>query len=156
MEENGLLEYAQLEARAKDSTARFNELSGTIKRAEGRMSEIAELQKADRELPKTREVYAAYRKAGYTKKFLAAHESEILLHKAAKAAFDKLGLQKLPHHKNAASRVCRTAGRKEKSLCGYAAAKKEMQEVLTAKANVDRLLSPEPEKPEKEKEQAQR
>lgn len=156
LEENGLLEYAQLEARAKDSTARFNELSGTIKRAEGRMSEIAELQKQIVNYSKTREVYAAYRKAGYTKKFLAAHESEILLHKAAKAAFDKLGLQKLPTIKTLQAEYAELLAEKKKAYAEYAAAKKEMQEVLTAKANVDRLLSPEPEKPEKEKEQAQR
>ena len=37
-----------------------------------------------------------YRKAGYSKAFLEAHREEITLHKAAKAAFDEAGLQKLP------------------------------------------------------------
>lgn len=156
LEENGLLEYAQLETRAKDSTARFNELSGTIKRAEGRMAEIAALQKQIANYSKTREVYAAYRKAGYSKKFLAAHETEILLHKAAKAAFDKLGLQKLPTMKTLQAEYTELLAEKKKAYAEYAAAKKEMQEVLTAKANVDKLLGSEPEKPEKEKEQAQR
>ena len=45
---------------------------------------------------KTREVYATYRKAGYSKAFLEARREEIALHKAAKAAFDEAGLQKLP------------------------------------------------------------
>lgn len=34
---------------------------------------------------------------------------------------------------------------KKKAHAGYAATKKEMQDVLTAKANVDRLLSTGPE-----------
>ena len=156
LEENGLLEYAQLETRAKDSTARFNELSGTIKRAEGRMAEIAALQKQIANYSKTREVYAAYRKAGYSRKFLAAHETEILLHKAAKAAFDKLGLQKLPTMKTLQAEYTELLAEKKKAYAEYAAAKKEMQEVLTAKANVDKLLGSEPENPGKEKEQAQR
>lgn len=156
LEENGLLEYDTLAAKAAGATARFNELSGTIKRAEGRMSEIAALQKQIVNYSKMREVYAAYRKAGYSKKFLAAHESEILLHKAAKAAFDKLGLQKLPTMKTLQAEYAELLAGKKKAYAEYAAAKKEMQEVLTAKANVDRLLSPESEKPEKEKEQAQR
>lgn len=156
LEENGLLEYDALAAKAAGATARFNELSGTIKRAEGRMSEIAALQKQIVNYSKTREVYAAYRKAGYSKKFLAAHESEILLHKAAKAAFDKLGLQKLPTMKTLQAEYAELLAEKKKAYSEYAAAKKEMQEILTAKANVDRLLSPEPETPEKEKEQAQR
>ena len=49
---------------------------------------------------KTRDVYAGYRKAGYSKKYLAEHEGDILLHKAAKNAFDELGVKKLPSVKS--------------------------------------------------------
>ena len=156
LEENGLLEYDALAARAAEGTARFNELSGTIKRTEGRMAEIAALQKQIVNYSKTRDVYAAYRKAGYSKKFLAAHETEILLHKAAKAAFDKLCLQKLPTYKTLQAEYAGLLAEKKKAYAEYAAAKKEMQAVLTAKANVDRLLGAPPERPEQEKEQAQR
>lgn len=156
LEENGLLEYDALAARAAEGTARFNELSGTIKRTEGRMAEIAALQKQIVNYSKTRDVYAAYRKAGYSKKFLAAHETEILLHKAAKAAFDKLCLQKLPTYKTLQAEYAGLLAEKKKAYAEYAAAKKEMQAVLTAKANVDRLLGAHPERPEQEKEQAQR
>ena len=41
-------------------------------------------------------VYVAYRKAGYSKKFLSEHESDITLHKAAKQYFDAQGVKKLP------------------------------------------------------------
>lgn len=156
LEENGLLEYDALAARAAEGTARFNELSGTIKRTEGRMAEIAALQKQIVNYSKTRDVYAAYRKAGYSKKFLAAHETEILLHKAAKAAFDKLCLQKLPTYKTLQAEYAGLLAEKKKAYAEYVAAKKEMQAVLTAKANVDRLLGAPPERPEQEKEQAQR
>lgn len=156
LEENGLLEYDALAARAAEGTARFNELSGTIKRTEGRMAEIAALQKQIVNYSKTRDVYAAYRKAGYSKKFLAAHETEILLHKAAKAAFDKLCLQKLPTYKTLQAEYAGLLAEKKKAYAEYAAAKKEMQAVLTAKSNVDRLLGAPPERPEQEKEQAQR
>lgn len=156
LEENGLLEYDALAARAAEGTARFNELSGTIKRTEGRMAEIAALQKQIVNYSKTRDVYAAYRKAGYSKKFLAAHETEILLHKTAKAAFDKLCLQKLPTYKTLQAEYAGLLAEKKKAYAEYAAAKKEMQAVLTAKANVDRLLGAPPERPEQEKEQAQR
>ena len=120
------------------------------------MAEIAALQKQIANYSKTRDVYAAYRKAGYSKKFLAAHETEILLHKAAKAAFDKLGLQKLPTYKTLQAEYAGLLAEKKKAYAEYAAAKKEMQEVLTAKANVDRLLGAPSERPEQEKEQAQR
>ena len=156
LEENGLLEYDALAGKAAAATAQFNELSGTIKQAEGRMAEISALQKQIVNYSKTRDVYAAYRKAGYSKKFYAAHETEILLHKAAKAAFDALHLQKLPTMKTLQAEYAELLAGKKKAYAEYAAAKKEMQEVLTAKANVDRLLGAPPEQPEKEKEQAQR
>ena len=35
--------------------------------------------------------YAAYRKAGYSKNFLAEHEADILLHKAAKKPLTSWG-----------------------------------------------------------------
>ena len=43
---------------------------------------------------KTRETYVAYRKAGYSKKFREEHEADILLHQAAKNAFEDLGVKK--------------------------------------------------------------
>ena len=88
--------YCALEEKAEAVTARFNELSDQIKSAEKRLAEIAVLRTHIVNYSKTREVYVAYRKAGYSKKFLAEHEGEILLHKAAKKAFNELGVKRLP------------------------------------------------------------
>ena len=54
------------------------------------MAEIAVLRTHIVNYAKTREVYVAYRKAGYSKKFREEHEEEILLHQAAKNAFDEI------------------------------------------------------------------
>ena len=43
-----------------------------------------------------RDVYAAYRKSGYSKKFFEEHRAEITIHKAAKDAFNDSGFKKLP------------------------------------------------------------
>lgn len=140
LSENGLLEYAQLEEKAAVSTARFNRLSGQIKQAEARMGEIAGLKKQIYNYAKTRQVYIDYRKAGYSRKFYAEHETEILLHKAAKEAFSVLHLEKLPTVKMLQTEYETLLEEKKKAHREYTEAKKEMQEVLTAKANVDRLL----------------
>src|SRR5699024_12380632 len=66
-----LLEYAVLEEKTAAVTAHHNELSAQIKAAEKRMAEIAVLRTHIINYAKTREVYVAYRKAGYSKKFLA-------------------------------------------------------------------------------------
>ncbi len=119
LSENNLLEYAVLEEKAAAATAHHNELSAQIKAAEKRMAEIAVLRTHIVNYAKTREVYVAYRKAGYSKKFREEHEEEILLHQAAKNAFDEMGVKKLPKGQRVTDGVREIAGRKEKRLIIY-------------------------------------
>ena len=143
--EHNLLDYAVLAEKATAATARHNELSAQIKAAEKRMAEIAVLRTHIVNYAKTREVYVAYRKAGYSRKFLAEHEEDILLHKAAKNAFDDLGVKKLPTVKSLQAEYARLLEEKKKAYAEYRRSREEMRELLTAKANVDRLLNMEAE-----------
>ena len=154
--EHGLLEYAVLEEKAAAATTRHNELSAQIKAAETRMAEIAVLRTHIINYVKTREVYAAYRKAGYSKKFLAEHEADILLHKAAKQAFDDLGIKKLPTVKSLQAEYATLLEEKKKDYAEYRRSREEMRELLAAKANVDRLMGyGEERQNDREKEQGQ-
>ena len=85
----------------------------------------------------------AYRKAGYSKKFKAEHESEILLHQAAKKAFDALGLKKIPTVKDLQAEYAALLAEKKSDYAEYQKARDEMRELLTVKANVDRILGQE-------------
>ncbi|MEY8311150.1 hypothetical protein AALA61_04000 [Oscillospiraceae bacterium 42-9] len=153
---HGLLEYAVLEEKAAAATTRHNELSAQIKAAETRMAEIAVLRTHIINYVKTREVYAAYRKAGYSKKFLAEHEADILLHKAAKQAFDDLGIKKLPTVKSLQAEYATLLEGKKKDYAEYRRSREEMRELLAAKANVDRLMGyGEERQNDREKEQGQ-
>ena len=108
-------------------------------------------------LGKTREVYVAYRKAGYSKKFREEHEEEILLHQAAKNAFDEMGVKKLPKVKELQTEYAKLLEEKKKTYAEYRRSREEMRELLTAKANVDRVLKMEVEQDvEKEKDHGQR
>ena len=89
---------------------------------------------------KTREVYAAYRKVGYSKAFLEAHREEIALHKAAKAAFDEAGLQKLPRVKELDAEFAELLTKKKAAYPEYRKARNEMQELVRAQKNVERFL----------------
>src|SRR5699024_12005514 len=80
-------------------TARFNQLSEMIKISEKRLAEIAVLRTHIINYSKTRNVYVAYRKAGYSRKFYEAHREEIMLHKAAKEAFNQLNEKKIQREK---------------------------------------------------------
>ena len=63
------------------------------------MAEIAVLRTHIINYAKTRELYVAYRKAGYSRMFFEEHREEITLHQAAKKAFSELNLEKLPRVK---------------------------------------------------------
>ena len=65
LSEHGLLDYADLETKTAEATARYNALSDQIKAAEKRMAEIAVLRTHIVNYAKTRDTYVAYRKAGY-------------------------------------------------------------------------------------------
>ncbi len=138
--ENGLLEYDELKEKAVTAAVHCYELSEKIKVCEKRMAEIAGLKNQIINYIKTRELYIAYRQAGYSKTFLAEHETDILLHKAAKKAFDELGVKKLPTVKSLQIEYSALLTEKKHAYGEYRKARNAMRKLQTAKANVDRLL----------------
>ena len=131
LEEQGFADFEALANAATTAEERFYKLKGTIKTAEARMSEIQTLRTHIINYSKTREVYAGYRKAGYSKKYLAEHESDILIHKAAKKAFDDFGLKKLPTVKSLNEEFARLLSEKKAAYADYHKTQEQMRE-LTA------------------------
>lgn len=89
---------------------------------------------------KTRAVYVEYRKAGYSKKFRAEHEADILIHQAAKKYFDGMGITKLPSVKALREEYAGFLEQKRKAYAEYKQARSDMKELQNIKANVDYLL----------------
>ena len=154
--ENNLLQYEDLVKNAQAATDTFNLLSTEIKAAEKRMTEITVLKKHIINYAKTRDLYTAYCKASYSRKFYEEHAIDLILHKAAKTAFDELGLKKISTVKALQAEYSELLSDKKKAYGEYHNTKKEIQEVVTAKANVDRLLGEDTADRKKEKSQEQR
>ena len=133
----------ELRERATAATERYHAMGDSIKAAEARLTEIAILKTHIINYAKTREVYAAYRKAGYSKAFLEAHREEITLHKAAKTAFDEAGLQKLPKVKELDAEFAELLTKKKAAYPDYRKARNEMQELVRAQKNVERFFAEE-------------
>ncbi len=150
--EHGLLDYADLAAKADEATGRYHELSARIKAAEQRMAEIAVLKTHIINYAKTREVYVAYRKAGYSKKFKAEHESDILLHQAAKKFFDESGLKKLPTVRSLQAEYAALLAEKKAAYADFRKAREDMKELLTVRANVQKLMGDEVQEQKKDTE----
>ena len=136
----------ELKERADAALSRYHKLGDSIKAAEKRMAEIAVLKAHIINYAKTRPVYDAYRKAGYSKKFLEEHRTEITLHKAAKAAFDESNLKTLPKVKELDAEYSKLLTEKKARYPDYRKAKEEMQELLRAQKNIE-LFFDEEKKP---------
>ena len=127
----------ELRERAAAATERYHAMGDSIKAAETRLAEIAVLKTHIINYAKTRPAYDAYRKSGYSKKFLEAHREEITLHKAAKAAFDEAGMKKLPKVKELDAEYAKLLIKKKAAYPDYRKARDEMQQLMKAQKNVE-------------------
>ena len=142
----------QLDQLVQQQTAKRDALLSSIQQSEKRLAEIGTLKKHIINYSKTRATYEEYRKAGYSKKFLEAHREEITIHKAAKAAFDELGVKKLPRVKDLSIEYAEVLAAKKQAYAEYRLAKNDAQELLIAQQNIASLYDAE----RKEEEQKRR
>ena len=149
LQEKKIGSIEEMQERVDAATARYHELGDSIKAAETRMTEIAVLRTHIVNYTKTRPVYDAYRKAGYSKRFLENHRAEITLHKAAKTAFDEAKLKKLPKVKELDAEYSKLLTEKKAAYPDYRKAKDEMQELLRAQRNVELFFAEEKNTTEK-------
>lgn len=152
LSENNLMNIEDLTAKTDAAIARVHEMQVTIRETEKRMAELHTLKGHIINYVKTREVYAAYRMAGYSKKFVAEHEQEIKLHQAAKEAFSALGTQKIPKVKEIQAEYDALREKKKQAYAAYHQAQDEMRQLLTVRANVERILGIEEKEKERQKE----
>ena len=151
LQENKIGSIEEMQERVDAATARYHELGDSIKVSEKRLAEIAVLKTHIINYAKTRPIYDAYRKAGYSKRFLESHRAEITLHKAAKAAFDESNLKTLPKVKELDSEYSKLLTEKKALYPDYRKAKEEMQELLRARRNVELFFAEEKSSVEKTK-----
>lgn len=161
LREHGIEDVDQLQKKAEQAANCFDELDDKIKSAEKRLVEIAALKKHIVNYAKTREIYSEYRKSGYSKKFYESHREAITLHKAAKDAFNELGVRKLPKVKDLSAEYAKVLADKKAAYAQYRDARSEMQEYLKAQKNVEQFLNltrqeEEQLQEEKKKEETQR
>ena len=140
----------ELKERADAALSRYHKLGDSIKAAEKRMAEIAVLRAHIVNYAKTRPVYDAYRKSGYSSKFLEAHREEVTLHKTAKAAFNESGLKKLPKVKDLNAEYSALLTKKKALYPEYRKARDEMQDIVKAQKNVELFFAEEKDSKEKE------
>lgn len=156
LREHSGMDFDELARQAEAATARFNTLSAQIKTAEARMAQIAVLKTQVINYSRTRKVFDGYKASHYSKKYLAEHEADILLHRAAKKAFNELGLKKLPSVKSLQAEYAALLSEKKAAYAEYRQARDEMKKLLTYRANAEKILGKDAYEAGNEKVQEQR
>ena len=137
LKEHGINSMDELREKASTTSADFDRIDKELKSAEQRLVEIAALKKHIINYAKTREAYVQYRKAGYSKAFFEAHREEITLHKAAKDAFQKMGVSKLPKVKELSEEYATVLEQKKSLYAQYRLSREEMREYQKALHNTE-------------------
>jgi len=141
LQENGLTEYEQLAQKTAELTDRFHALSDRIKTTEAAMQVNAELKAAMVDYAKTRPVFEGYKAAKYSRKYLAEHAADLAAYRAAQDTFRRLlSGAKLPKMNTLKAESRELATRKKVAYGEYRTARKDMQEIVTVKANIDHLF----------------
>jgi len=139
--ENNITDYETLVEKTKAATDRYHELSQQIKDLEKRMAEITELKKHIINYSRTKDVFTAYRQAGYSTKFYESNLEDILLHQSAKRAFDSISSEKIPALRELQLEFNAFNNTKKSKLKDYSKQKSIMKDALTVQSNVDYLFS---------------
>lgn len=153
LKESGLDNYEDLVAHTEKLSSRFDELSESIKATEKRLAEIQVLRTHIDNYSHTRDVYVEYRKSGYSKKFFEEHREEIQLHKAAKDAFNHLGVKKLPTRKELSVEFNQLLIAKKQAYAEYRQVRDDLREFQIAKRAMDVILNKDRQQEEEKEEQ---
>lgn len=140
LQENGFADYDEFSKETDEVTIKVNELREEIKTCEKRIDELTVLREQIINYLNTRETFAKYKASGYSKKFYAEHESEIILHRAAKNKFNELGLKKLPFVKSINAEYSELKAKKKKAYSEYYSLKDKHREMLIHKSNIEKML----------------
>jgi hypothetical protein len=150
LQENGIDSYDDLKKKASSASGGFSALTKKIRDAETRMNEISELQKHIGQYGKTRDVYAAYKKSGWSQKYYDGHTADIILHRAAKSYFDKLGMKKLPSINSLKQEWAARDAEKKKLYSGYREMKENSRSLAVALGNANHILGIKPDEQNRE------
>ena len=143
LREHGFETMEQLDAFISEKTEKRDSLLSSVRSAEKQITEIAALRKHIFNYSNTRATYEAYRKAGYSRKFFEAHREEITIHKAAKKAFDELGVKRIPRVKDLNTEYARLMAEKKQTFAEYRKTRDEVKEYLIVRENIASLYEAE-------------
>ena len=150
LQEHKISSYEELKAITDERSGKVRQLMDSMKAKEALLAENKKYQKAIIDYGRTRKTFVAYKKSGYSKKFYAEHEVELLIYKAAEEVYKNAPGRKIPPMQELRDEYGRILAEKKAEFLEYAQIKKDMNEYLIAKKNLELLYQQEEEKKERE------
>lgn len=150
LQEHKISSYEELKAITDERSGKVRQLMDSMKAKETLLAENKKYQKAIIDYGRTRKTFVAYKKSGYSKKFYAEHEAELLIYKAAEEVYKNAPGRKIPPMQELRDEYGRILAEKKAEFLEYAQIKKDMNEYLIAKKNLELLYQQEEEKKERE------
>jgi hypothetical protein len=142
--ENNLLQYVDLETKAVEVAAAFNETADTLKAAEKRLKDMAGLMKNISNYQQTKPIYDGMRTAKDKDAYRREHESAFILHEAAARTLRQQAGDggKLPNPATLQAEYTRLTEKKNALRAEYGKLKQQAREYGVVKKNVDSILNP--------------
>ena len=150
LQEHKISSYEELKAITDERSGKVRQLMDSMKAKEALLAENKKYQKAIVDYGRTRKTFVAYKKSGYSKRFYAEHEAELLIYKAAEEVYKNAPGRKIPPMQELRDEYGRILAEKKAEFLEYAQIKKDMNEYLIAKKNLELLYQQEEEKKERE------
>ena len=150
LQEHKISSYEELKAITDERSGKVRQLMDSMKAKEALLAENKKYQKAIVDYGRTRKTFVAYKKSGYSKKFYEEHEAELLIYKAAEEVYKNAPGRKIPPMQELRDEYGRILAEKKSEFLEYAQIKKDMNEYLIAKKNLELLYQQEEEKKERE------
>ena len=137
--EHNIETFEDLAQLVTNADAHQEEIHDRIRQTETRLKVIGEQKKASIDYKRTKAIYAQYRESGWSSRFYAEHEQDILVHKAAKKVFDSYPY-KFPSIAELNAEERQLIAQRQKDYAEYKEAKASAKELATVKANINSVL----------------
>lgn len=141
LQEHDFADMESFDRAADEAVRQHRELNDKIKAAEKRMAEINVLKQHIINYSKTKSEFDGYKASKYSNRYLAEHESDIMIHRAAKKAFNELGLQKLPTVRSLQTEYASLLSEKKAAYAKLQDTRDEMRELTIHRENLRQILS---------------
>ena len=128
LQEHKISSYEELKAITDERSGKVRQLMDSMKAKEALLAENKKYQKAIIDYGRTRKTFVAYKKSGYSKKFYAEHEAELLIYKAAEEVYKNAPGRKIPPMQELREEYGRILAEKKAEFLEYAQIKKDMNE----------------------------